>query len=267
VRAFALAAVALGSIAGCGPDPVVLPTPPMQAEMAALVAAYDSPTGTFDTAKAEDTLMRAQARLEELQLDWLPELMSEVLARVDSRLDESGLTGDPATLTDTDPDRPIIDAYATVHRICKGWVDSPGQPDEASNGSIEITAIVEDGQLNRAAWGTATNCHARMLPAGKMAFDGFLDGTVILYLEGALTQDVSQARFLFYLTGSMGVASKMASGSFDFRFIEGQVEYRLTQPTGGDIVIIVGVTTLGVRDRNATYTCDLVTRTCAAAPL
>ena len=96
----------------------------MQTEMDALVAAYESPTGTFDTAKAEDTLMRAQARLEELQLDWLPDVMSEVLARVDSRLDDSGLSGDPATLTDTDPDRPIIDAYATVHRVCKGWVDS-----------------------------------------------------------------------------------------------------------------------------------------------
>lgn len=257
--------VALLVVAGCGPDPVVLPTPPMQTEMAALVAAYDSPTGTFDTAKAEDTLMRAQARLDELQLDWVPDLMSEVLARVDSRLDDNGLSGDPATLTDTDPDRPIIDAYATVHRICKGWVDTAGQPDEATNGSIEITAVVEDGFLNRAAWGTATNCHARMLPVGKAAFDGYLDGTVILYLEGALTQDVSQARFLFYLTGSMGVAGRMASGSFDFRFIEGKIEYRLQQPEDGDIVIVVGVTTLGVRDRTGMYTCDLVTRMCTHA--
>lgn len=249
-------------VAGCGPDPVVLPTPPMQTEMAALVAAYDSPTGTFDTAKAEDTLMRAQARLNELQLDWVPDLVSELLARVDNRLEQSGLSDDPATLTDTDSDRPIINAYATVHRVCKGWVDNGGQPDEAANGSIDITAVVEDGYLNRDAWGTATNCHARMLPVGKAAFDGFLDGTVILHLEGALTQDVSQARFLFYLTGSMGVASKMASGSFDFRFIEGKIEYRLQQPDGGDIVIIVGVTTLGVRDRTGMYSCDLVTQTC-----
>jgi hypothetical protein len=262
VKLLAAALVGAAVIAGCGPEPVVLPTPPMQAEMAALVASYDSPTGTFDTTKAEDTLMRAQARLDELQLDWVPELMSEVLARVDNRLDQNGLSGDPATLTDTDADRPIIDAYATVHRVCKGWVDTAGQPDEASNGSIDITAVVEDGFLSRDAWGTATNCHARMLPAGKAAFDGYLDGTVILHLEGALTQDVSQARFLFYLTGSMGVANRMASGSFDFRFTEGKIEYRLQQPTGGDIVIIVGVTTLGVRDRTGMYSCDLVTRTC-----
>ena len=262
MKLLAPSVVGLVVAAGCGPDPVVLPTPPMETEMAALVAAYESPTGTFDTTKAEDTLMRAQSRLEELQLDWLPELMSDVLARVDSRLDESGLSDDPATLTDTDPDRPIIDAYATVHRICRGWVDSAGQPDEASNGSIEITAVVEDGFLSRDVWGTATNCHARMSPVGNVAIDGFLDGTVILHLEGALTQDVSQARFLFYLTGSMGVASKMASGSFDFRFIEGKIEYRLQQPDGGDIVVIIGVTTLGVRASNGTFTCDLVTRTC-----
>ena len=85
---------------------------------------------------------------------------------------------------------------------------------------------------------------------------------MILHLEGALTQDVSQARFLFYLTGSMGVASRMASGSFDFRFIAGQIEYRLQQPDGGDIVVMVGVTTLGVRASNGTFSCDLVTRTC-----
>jgi hypothetical protein len=263
VRLFASTVVGLVVATGCGPDPVVLPTPPMQAEMNALVAAYDSPTGTFDTAKAQDTLMRAQARLDELQLDWLPDVMSELLARVDSRLEQSGLTDDPATLTDTDPDRPIIDAYATVHRVCKGWVDDPGTPDEASNGSIEITAVVEDGFLKRDAWGTATSCRTRMVPVGNVAFDGFLDGTVILHLEGALSQDVSQARFLFYLTGSMGVASKMASGSFDFRFNAGQIEYRLQQPDGGDIVVLIGVTTLGVRASNGTFTCDLVTRTCA----
>jgi hypothetical protein len=267
MKLFASTVAALWVVAGCGPDPVVLPTPPMQTEMAALLAAYDSPTGTFDTANAEETLMRAQVRLDELQLDWLPQLMSEVLARIDSRLDDNGLSGDPATPAETDEDRPIIDAYATVHRICKGWVDTAGQPDEATNGSIDITAVVEDGFLNRAAWGAATNCHARMLPAGKAAFDGYLDGTVVLHLEGALTQDVSQARFLFYLTGSMGVAGRMASGSFDFRFIEGMIEYRLQQPDGGDIVIIVGVTTIGVRDRTGMYSCDLVTRVCThAAP-
>lgn len=262
MKLFASSVLGVALVAGCGPDPVVLPTPPMQAEMAALVASYDSPTGTFDTTKAEDTLMRAQARLAELQLDWLPELMSEVLARIDNRLDQNGLSGDPATLTDTDPDRPIIDAYATVHRVCKGWVDTAGQPDEATNGSIDITAVVEDGWLNRDAWGTATNCQARMSPVGNVALDAFLDGTVILHLEGALTQDVSQARFLFYLTGSMGVASKMASGSFDFRFVAGMIEYRLQQPDGGYIVVMVGVTTLGVRASNGTFSCDLVTRTC-----
>jgi hypothetical protein len=65
------------------------------------------------------------------------------------------------------------------------------------------------------------------------------------------------------MTGTVGTASRMTSGSFDFRFVQGQVEFLLQQPDGGEIVIMVGATTLGARDRNATYSCDLIAQTCA----
>ena len=257
------AALLLG---GCGPDPVQLPTPPMQSEIAAVIAAYDSPTGTIDTANIQATLTAAEARLEELQLDWLPELVSELLGRLDQRLNESGLASDPAVTFDDD--RPIIDAVATVNHICRGWQDPPGPPDAAANGSLNLTAVVEDGRLQRAAWATASNCHARVLPVGQMAFDGFLDGSVVVYLLGPPSGEVSTARFLFYMNGTIGVAGRMTSGSFDFRIIDGQLEFRLQQPDG-DVVVSVGLTTLTIRDRNALYSCDLVARSCtqtAASP-
>jgi hypothetical protein len=255
-QATVVAALLLG---GCGPDPVQIPTPPMQSEIAAVLAAYESPTGTIDTANIEATLSAAEARLEELQLDWLPELISEMLGRLDQRLNDSGLTDDPDVTFDDD--RPIIDAVATVNHICRGWQDPPGPPDPAANGTLDFTAVVQDGRLSRAAWATASNCHARVLSVGQMALDGFLDGSIVLYLQGPLSADESTARFLFYMNGTVGVAGRMTSGSFDFLITDGHIEFRLQQPDG-DVVVSVGVTTLAIHDRNAVYTCDLIARTC-----
>ena len=230
MKLLASTVVALVLVAGCGPDPVVLPTPPMQTEMDALVAAYESPTGTFDTAKAEDTVMRAQARLEELQLDWLPDLMSKCSARVDSRLDQSGLSDDPATLTDTDR----IARSSTLTRPYTASARDGTTPQDTRRGEQRLDR--HHGNRRRRVPQSRRLGHGDQLPRahapiGNVGIDGFLEGTVILHLEGALSQDVSQARFLFYLTGSMGVASKMASGSFDFRSTRAKSSTGCSSPT------------------------------------
>ena len=54
----------------------------MQAETAALVMTYQMPTGNLDTSNIDQVRSDAQARLDELHLDWLPDLLSDALARV-----------------------------------------------------------------------------------------------------------------------------------------------------------------------------------------
>ena len=66
----------------------------MQAETAALVMTYQMPTATLDTSNIDQVRADAQARLDELNLDWLPDLLSDAVTRLRTRLDDGGLPDD-----------------------------------------------------------------------------------------------------------------------------------------------------------------------------
>ncbi len=264
------ATVALAAFGlGCGPGNVTLPTPPMAAETAALVMTYQMPTATLDTSKIDQVLSDAQARLDQLNLDWLPDLLSDALTRLQSRLGAAGLPDDPASTADGRKGQ--VTAVATVTRICAGWSDPPGPPDASANGSIEVTAIVDTGQLNPEVWGTATSCLARFPPAGSTSavasvtsstvLKATLDGTLIVYLLGPLPQNASDAQLLVIFSGSIGVGDHVGSASFDFEISKSQVKFRIPVASGGDAIATVG-TTLGIQGANAGFSCDLTTLTC-----
>jgi len=262
--ALALAAVALG----CGPSTVTLPTPPMEAETAALVMTYQMPTGNLDTSNIDQVRSDAQARLDQLNLDWLPDLLSAALVQVRTRLDGGGLPDDPASTPDTRKGQ--LTAVVTVTRICAGWSDPAGPPDQAANGSFEVTAIADTGKLNPEIWGTATSCLTRFPAAGSTGavasatstvVNATLNGTLILYSLGPLPQDTSQAQLLVIFSGSIGVGDQVGSASFDFEISKGQVKFRIPVASGGDAIVTVG-TTLGIQGANAGFSCDLTTLTC-----
>jgi hypothetical protein len=271
-RAGAVAAAAL--LVGCGPDTVTLPTPPMQAETAALVMTYQTPTGNLDTSNIDQVRSDAQARLDELHLDWLPDLLSDALARVRTRLEAAGLPDDPANMPD--PRKGQLTMVADVTRICAGWDDPPGPPDASANGSVELTAIADTGKLNPEIWGTATSCLSRFPPAsstGTVAsvtsdtsgtpavVKATLDGTLILYSLGPLPQNSSDAQLLVIFDGTIGVGEHVRSASFDFELQKTQVKFRVPVASGGDAIVTVG-TTLGIQGANAGFSCDLTTLTC-----
>jgi hypothetical protein len=262
--AIVLAAVALG----CGPDTVTPPTPPMQAETAALVMTYQMPTGNLDTSNIDQVRSDAQARLAELHLDWLPDLLSQALTDVRTRLDAAGLPDDPESMPDTR--RGQLTAVVTVTRICAGWSDPAGPPDQAANGSIVVTAVADTGKLNPEIWGTATSCLARFPPAGSTGtvasatstvVNATLNGTLILYSLGPLPQNTSDAQLLVVFDGSIGVGDQVGSASFDFEIQKSQVKFRVPVASGGDAIVTVG-TTLGIQGANAGFSCDLTTLTC-----
>ena len=260
-------ALAAGAV-GCGPDTITLPTPPMQAETAALVMTYQMPTAILDTSKIDQVRADAQARLDELNLDWLPDLLSDAVVRLRNRLDDGGLPDDPASTPD--PRRGQLTAVVTITRICAGWSDPPGPPDQTANGSIVVTAIADTGKLNPEIWGTATSCLARFPPAGSTGtvasatptvVNATLDGTLILYSLGPLPKNTSDAQLLVVFSGSIGVGDKVGSASFDFQISNGQVKFRVPVSSGGDAIVTVG-TTLGIEGANAGFSCDLTTLTC-----
>jgi len=262
--ALALPALALG----CGPGTVTLPTPPMEAETAALVMTYQMPTGNLNTGNIDQVRADAQTRLGELNLDWLPDLLSQALVQLRTRLDAAGLPDDPTTTPDSR--RGQLTAVATITRICAGWSDPPGPPDQAANGSVEVTAIADTGKLNPEIWGAATSCLARFPPAGSTGtvasatstvVNATLDGTLILYSLGPLPKDTSEAQLLVVFSGSIGVGDQVGSASFDFEIQQSQVKFRVPVASGGDAIVTVG-TTLGIQGANAGFSCDLTTLTC-----
>jgi GNAT superfamily N-acetyltransferase len=173
----------------------------MAAETAQLVAIYDMPTATLDTSKIDQVRSDAQARLDDLHLDWLPNLLSDLLTRLRQRLDAGGLPDDP----ETTPNRQVaqLTAVASMHRVCAGWDNPAGAPNEAANGALDVTAIVDTGKLNPEVWGTATACRARFPPADTGAAVGTVvptvvnatvDGTLIIYLLAPLPATAAEAQ-------------------------------------------------------------------------
>jgi hypothetical protein len=263
-----------GFALGCGPDTVTLPTPPMQAETAALVMTYQMPTGNLDTSNIDQVRSDAQARLAELHLDWLPDLLSDELIGLRTRLEGAGLPADPASMPDQH--KAQLTAVVTVTRICAGWSDPPGPPDATANGSVVVTAIADSGKLNPQIWGTATSCLARFPPAdgtGAVAsatsdshstssvVNATLNGTLILYSLGPLPKDTSEAELLVIFDGSIGAGDRVGSASFDFEISKSQVKFRVPVASGGDAIVTVG-TTLGIEGANAGFSCDLTGLTC-----
>jgi hypothetical protein len=250
------------ALAGCGPGDFALPPPP--ADIAPLSATYDNPPGTVDPHHAEQVLADAQARQTALRLDWLPSLLSELLARVRDRLAAGGLPTDPATKPKSD--RPILKALVQLHRICVGWADPPGPPAPAQNGTFDLTAEVDQGRLLPTIFGTATNCMAHVQVTGAAAVNAQIDGSVALLLYQPLPTTLAQAGFLFRLMGGSLRGQNdavSASGDLDFRVINGQIEFRLPQSTGDVIVGIGGGSgTLTLRGANGTFVCNVAHAVC-----
>jgi hypothetical protein len=249
-------------VGGCVLGDVEMPDAPMAAQMTDIAAVYENPTGTIDVASIEATLDAVETRLAQLHLDWLPDLIAEALIRLSRRIADVSLTdeaGADAPNIDT-----VIDAVVELHRVCRGWSDPPGPPDPA-NGTVQLTAVVEDGRLRQDVWGTATTCRTRLDPLQTKVVDPTLnlsiDGSLDVRLYGPLPRAVGDAKFLLLFSGRLGVDDRTADVSIDFRVLDGHLAFRYAV-SDGDVIVEVGATSIGLRGANAAFTCDLASRSC-----
>jgi hypothetical protein len=205
--------------------------------------------------------------MDALDIDWLPELMLRVFVRMRERTEAGGLPDDPAAPRESD--RAIIRAVIDVRRVCPGWSDPPSAPNDVENGSVQLTALVENTRLEPFIWGTAVGCRWRLNLTDGMALsravdpivNASLDGTMILYLYGPLPRAGGDAAFFMRFTGELGREELVQPLSFDFRVLEGQIEVR--HPVDdGDIIVSFGLGTFSLRGGNATFSCDLATLSC-----
>jgi hypothetical protein len=247
----ALATIALGA---CAPSSIELPEPPMTDETMKIAAIYENPTGTLDTAHIDMVFDQANARLDQLHLTWLPNMIADVLIGLQQRLSDGELSTDPGETSKESS--PRVNIAVTLNRTCKGWNDPPGPPDPDTNGTIELTAVIGGSELRRDIWGVATNCHGLVNASDGTKQMGFLDGTFVIELRGALPRQPGDLKILFLLSGSLEAGATNKMGDWDFLVENGQLEFR--QPVDdGDVIVTVGLTSLTLRGKNATFSCDL----------
>jgi hypothetical protein len=282
-RAAALAASVV--VAACGPDAIDLPEPPLQEETAAITAEYDAPSGTLDRDRLRQMAGDVRERLDELQLRWLPRLVSTALTRLQRRFEEAGLPGDPTAPRDTN--RANIKAVVNLDSVCSGWSDPPGPPNREENGSMKVTALVVDSQLQGNLWGSAFECRSRVEPLPSIlpgdaplvpataevappeatpnvadpGLDILLDGTLLVHLYGPLPQSLIDADFLTRFVGQVTVGDRTVELDVDLRWIDRQLEFR--QPVeDGNVIVASGLTRFTLRGQNLTVTCDATTLAC-----
>ena len=264
-----VSAAAVALAIGCDQETITLPEPPMAAETQQLVALYDMPTATLNVGNIQQAAADARARLEEIHPDWLPGVVSDLLTRLRARLDDGSLPSDPASAPKAH--RAQLTLVANVHRICAGWEDPASAPDEATNGAIDLTAIVDTGQLNPEAWATATACRVRFPPASSggaivvapTVVNATLDGTLIIYLLAPVPPTSADANYLVIFNGSITIGDQTKSASFDFEVDGTSVKFRV--PAGGGDAIVTLGTTLGIQGANASFSCDLTALTCQSS--
>jgi hypothetical protein len=255
VEVLVLGAATAGAIAACEEDEVVLPTPP---DVSSLRAAYDTPTGTLSGDGLACAAAAAMATIDDNYLDALQQLIGDGLTSVRQRLIDSGLPIDDQGNLDAEELR--VRGSIVVTRICQGWDPAATVPDQASNGDLTLTALVDESKLQKVVWGAAHNCLARVdvLQGTPRAasIDLFFNGDVVVGLDRGLPADWQSAGFLVKVDAVVGTAELRRQVSFDFHVRFPQLELRLPGE-GGDIIAVVDPTapsTVTLRTRDGTTT-------------
>lgn len=250
-------------LAGCGPGPLPLPPGP---DLDALVAKYQAPTGTIDPQQMNDVVVAAQARLGQLQLDWLPDLLAQLMTRLRARLDDNGVPSDPSAHPNLD--HPGIDATIRLSQTCRGWDDPIGEANADENGALSLTAVVENRTFRRALVAAAESCRGRMQPTNQIEvatgvdLKVFVDGSLGVYFYGPVPKTVAETHALVQLSGQVGTMNGgNVTGEFDFVIDYPHVEVSLDRPNG-NVILEVGLDGVTIRAANATYHCDVALQTC-----
>jgi hypothetical protein len=247
-RALKLATLPATAIAlvSCAPGPVSIPQPPQ--DVTAIAAVYATPTGTADPARLQQAAADAQARLANSRLDRVAPAIGDLLSSLRHRFEQSNYPVDPAEAPERH--RPTLDAVISANRPC------------SAGGAIDLTAVVQDSELQRAIWGTANACQE--IAVGPADAGLLIDGTVALGLQGPLPTSSDTAEVLVVITGQVGPPGRTAAGSVDFRIVGSTLEVRHAVDDG-DVIVGVSASGITVRGKNGTFTCDLSGSGCIAS--
>jgi len=265
------ASASVGLVAlGCGSH-LDLPRPPHDREAQAVRAEYDEPTGHLEPAEVGEVARDVRARLDELDIDWFPVLVAELLVALRDRFEESSLPTDPEE--EPDPDRASIDAVVDLRRLCTGWsgddsvgaetLGAAGADDTAGDeGLVHLTAIVENTRLSPELWASLRTCRTQLRVLGR-PLELLLDGTLLLYLYDALPAVESDADYWVAYVGQVGSPDREPRTLVvEFRVRAGGLELLHPVKDGNIVVRLDADVGFGLRGRDTSVTCgfDLACR-------
>jgi hypothetical protein len=224
--------LALLVLAGCGDEEqMTLPTPP---DLTGLEQEYAAPTGTVAPDEVACLAQQAQKRLDDDELPFVRQLMTDALDALRRRIDASGLPTDPAEPIDSSDAR--LRGVVTVERICRGWDSSVTTPDPATNGTIVLNALYADG-LKPVIWGQATGCRGPVAIGPAPFANIYLDATLEFYLYRGLRAG-GDTSFLLKLNGEVGTDQSRHAVDWDFRWSTASLDVRVPSRDGEVIAAV-----------------------------
>jgi hypothetical protein len=149
-----------------------------------------------------------------------------------------------------------------VDRICPGWGASSNRPDRAKNGHVTMTGVLRESVPDPVAWGTAEACRLQTGTSSR-SLRGFLDGTLEVYVYGGLRGDLSDNDLLVHVRGTIGTASQIERGEFDFRVTTQGLQTRVLAPDRTFLVVELTPNGINVYGSNGTYRCNTNGAQCA----
>jgi hypothetical protein len=130
-------------------------TPATPGAVVALADAYDQPTAVLTADSARAVVDRTQALREVLQALRGLQFLRDIVE-------------DATSLSDADIESLAVRGALDARTACPGWSDAT-LPDQATDGSIEVTIGVDASRVQRAFGGRATECRFVTLIAGQRA--------------------------------------------------------------------------------------------------
>lgn len=220
--------------------------------MAELIAAYEAPDASFDSAAAPEIALAIAVTTELLERTALRQQLIDVLADV---LREAGnLSGDEGSLGVGFE----ADGYLRVTRICSGWT-LPARPDRADNGALVVTATFSQAGLDPIVWASVEACRYRV-GDGQIELDRAAPGADALSVywgTAPSSEAVSSRTLLVDLNLEATIEGERIPLGIDFRsLVDGTLEYRIPRPDGSLVARVGAGASVTLRAQNGIFECD-----------
>lgn len=259
-------ALGLLLLLACEAKNVDTPTPP---DMSALLARYEAPSAPMDLDTVSEIVVRQQEVLGLFQdLGGMQPLLESLFAMGGGASASTDTESVEAGLAPLDVEAvhgalqaggQVVegDGYLFLTRVCEGW-DGATVPDEATNGSIRLTAVFDDEGFDPVVWGVAEGCR---IPNGEHRL--LFDGKVRIHSGTLFSGDTAALEILLSFEGRADYDDKTYETDMSFRSLVSRERLEIDlEVEGGNVLFFTAGDAQGFEAANGSWDCDFALGTC-----